>query len=359
MVYGDEDMSEVEIGGHLMRPDNAQPGLTVFRTEKGVLKRAYGPADIEGVQTEARMLKLMSGTGFAPELYEEGEDYILQEDLGVQAEMQSVHDGELLRRESARFLMTIRERKIRHGDLTGANVFIREDRPIFVDWQQSCLFGEPDPYEKRSLSDSYFFWRTMQSYKSKLHPTPDTPRVIRRWMACLGVMGGFGKRKGNPGSVVGKTLLDLGCFQGDFGALAAAEGMLPMGVDQGGFRQGEDSIAIAQEMWVGTPCQFTKTNIMDWRDFEYDVVLLFSTWAYVYNDYGQDMAYGLIARILEQCGVLFFETQLEGDGPGQKYLVTDDDVGNMLGQFGIPNPIGTFHVAGRPANRTVWQVKPK
>lgn len=349
---------EVEIGGHLMRPDNAKPGLLVFRSERGIIKRAYGPADLIGLHNEAAMLQRMEGTGFAPKLYEEGGDYIIQEDLGVQAEMQKVDDGELLRRNSARFLMKLRELRIRHGDLTGANVFIINDRPVFVDWQQSCLFDSPDPYEKRSLSDSYFFWRTMQSYPSKLHPTPDTPRVIRRWMACLGAMGGFGKSASRPeGNVIGKTLLDLGCFQGDFCALAAAEGMIPMGVDQGGFRTGEDSIAIARELWP--ELLFQKGNIIDWKGFQYDAVLLFSTWAYIYNDYGQAIAYALFEEIMSQCGSLFFETQLAGDGPGPKFLVTDDDVGNMLGQFGTPNPIGTFHVAGRPANRTVWQVKPK
>ncbi len=356
------DVDLIEIGGHKMRPDNAVPGMLVFRDTKAenIIKRGYGPADIEGVHTEAKMLRLMEDTGFTPKLYEEHDDYIVQEDLGEQEEMKEVHDGELFRRESARFLMILREKRIRHGDLTGANLFIRNDRPIFIDWQQSSLFDEDDPYEKRSLTDSYFFWRTIQSFPSKLHPTPDTPRVIRRWMACLGSMGGFGKKKSMPeGNVVGKTLLDLGCFQGDFSALAAAEGMIPTGVDMGGFRTGEDSIAIAIETWKGKAGAFNKINIMDWKDFEYDAVLMFSTWAYIYNEYGQDTAYGLISRIMDQCGVLFFETQLAGDGPGQDYLVTDDDVGNMLGQFGIPNPIGTFHVAGRPANRTVWQVKPK
>lgn len=346
---------EVEIGGHKMRPDNAEPGMLVFRDEeRGIIKRGYGPADIEGVHTEAKMLRIMEGTGFTPKLYEEGDDYIVQEDLGKQ--VYDIHDGELLRRESARFLMTIREKRIRHGDLTGANLFIKNDRPIFIDWQQSSFFDDPDPYEKRSLTDSYFFWRTMQSFPSKLHPTPDTPRVIRRWMAVSGALGGFAKRKGHPGPLVGKTLLDLGCFQGDFSALAAADGMIPTGIDMGGFRTGEDSIAIAEEMWRGKAGTFQKINIMDVRNFEYDAVLMFSTWAYIYNEYGQDAAYGLIRRIMDQCGSLFFETQLAGDGPGQAYLVTDDDVGNMLGQFGVPNPIGTFHVAGRPANRTVWRV---
>ncbi len=46
-----------------------------------------------------------------------------------------------------------------------------------------------------------------------------------------------------------------------------------------------------------------------------------------------------------------------GDGPGPKHLVTDDDVGNMLGQWGNPKPCITIPVVGRPASRTVWMVR--
>lgn len=341
------------IGGHRKQPTNDGPGLDVIRETRGIVKRAYTEGDLTGIRNEARMLKELRGTGFAPELLEEGDDYIVQEDLG---ESQPVHDGEVLRQNATRLLWTLRQHRIRHGDLTGGNIIIKGDRPIAIDFQQSHFFDEP-AQDKRKLSDSYFLWRVIQSLPSELHPTPDSPRVIRRWMAVLGSLGGL--TLGSP--LEGKTLLDLGCFQGDFCAMAAAEGMEDaVGVDRGGFRQGEDSIARGRSLWnkmgaTGKLRLFVR-DILDWPGFNYDAVLLFSTWAYIHNEYGKEKAFDLLDRIVAQCGTFFFETQLAGDGPGPDFLVTDDDVGNMLGQFGTPQPLVTIPVTGRPAERTVWKV---
>ncbi len=349
-------INRVEIGGHLMRPDNAIPGLTVFRETLGdgstrIVKEAFGPNDLEGLHNEAKMLTLMSGTGFAPELLEEHEDYIIQEDLGEHHH--EAKDGELLRHNSVKFLHTIRSKGINHGDLTGVNVFFRDNSPVAIDWQQSHMMDEKNPNPKRSLNDSYFFWRTMQSFPTKDHPTPDTPRVLRRWMAVMGGLKGWGH--GLP--LKGKTFLDLGCFQGDFCALAGLEGMNAVGVDQGGFRQGEDSVAIGNGLWdYMNNVNLVNHNILDWVDFGHDAVMMFSTWPYIFNDYGLEVAYDLLKKIIDQCGILFFETQLAGDGPGPKHLVTDDDVANMLGQWGDPEPLVTIPVTGRPASRTVWKV---
>lgn len=338
------------IGGHRKQPTNDGPGLDVIRETRGIVKRAYTEGDLIGIRNEARMLKELRGTGFAPELLEEGDDYIVQEDLG---ESQPVRDGEVLRQNATRLLWTLRQHRIRHGDLTGGNIIIKGDRPIAIDFQQSHFFDEP-AQDKRKLSDSYFLWRVIQSISAELHPTPDSPRIIRRWMAVLGSLGGL--TLGSP--LEGKTLLDLGCFQGDFCAMAAAEGMLATGVDRGGFRQGEDSINLALSLWADREdvVNFEHLDILDVDSFRYDAVLLFSTWAYIHNEYGKEKAFDLLDRIVAQCGTFFFETQLAGDGPGPDFLVTDDDVGNMLGQFGTPQPLVTIPVTGRPAERTVWKV---
>ncbi len=346
----------VPIGGH-RASSGVGPGVHVFRMGNGVIrKEAHTPEDVLGLRNEARLLRILGGTGIAPKMFDEGDDWITQEDLG---ESESVQDGENFRRNAAHTLWTLREHKIRHGDLTGVNVIIKDDWPRLIDFAQSNLFDEPIP-DKRKLSDSYYLWRTVSSFPSVEHPTPDTPRVIRRWLAVLGALEGL--RPDNP--LVGKTLLDLGCFQGDFCAMAAADGMVATGVDSGGFQSGENSIQRAIDLWdgmrVGTlvrGCFFYQQNIMDWTQFGYDAVFLFSTWAYILNDYGRDAAFALLDRIVKSCGVLFFETQLAGDGPGPDFLVTDDDVANMLGQFGSPQPLVTIPVAGRPASRTVWQVK--
>lgn len=157
--------------------------------------------------------------------------------------------------------------------------------------------------------------------------------------------------------------------------MAAADGMWAGGVDTGGFNTEINSIAEARTLWsdMSAPldghaaweranyrpgCLFWQANIMDFtfENFDLDVILLFSTWAYIYNDYGRERAFQLLADIVKSCGILFFETQLAGDGPGPDFLVTDDDVANMLGQFGTPQPLATIPVTGRPASRTVWRV---
>ena len=194
----------------------------------------------------------------------------------------------------------------------------------------------------------------MQSFPAKLHPTPDTPRVMRRWMAVVGALGGWSYKS----PLAGRRFIDLGCFQGDFCALAAAEGMKAVGIDMGGFQEGGDSIARGNELWEGIPVELIKMNIIDLKpeDVSAEIVIMFSTWPYIFNDYGLEKAYNLLKMIINNCDVFFFETQLAGDGPGPDHLVTDDDVANMLGTWGNPQPLITIPVVGRPASRTVWKV---
>jgi 2-polyprenyl-3-methyl-5-hydroxy-6-metoxy-1,4-benzoquinol methylase len=339
------------IGGHKAKPYDDGPGLDVIREAGGIVKIAHTPGDLEGIRNEARMLRLLSGSGFAPELIDEKEDRIIEEDLG---EGEPIQDGEAFRRNCVRLLWALQQVNIRHGDLTGANIIVKADRPMAIDFQQSNLYSEGPP-QKRPLSDSYFLWRFAANSPAEQHPTPDTPRVIRRWLAVLGSLGGLAPDM----PLRGKMLLDLGCFQGDFCAMAAAEGMRAHGIDTGGFNPVENSLERAAALWesmLGTNIGFAPDNILGWPHFDYDVVLLFSTWSYVLNDYGKERAFDLLARIVGGCGVLFFETQLAGDGPGPDFLVTDDDVANMLGQFGVPEPLVTIPVTGRPASRTVWKV---
>ena len=331
----------VIIGGH--------QGLDVIKENGAITKHAHNTPNIEGIHNEARMLRKLSGTGFAPELLEEGGDYIIQEDLG---ESQPVESGEVLRRNAVWLLWTLRQHRISHGDLTNVNTIIKDDRPVAIDFQQSRFFDEEMP-DKRKCSDSYYLWRTIAGVPARQHP-PDCPRVIRRWYAVLGALEGFAL--GNP--LEGMSLLDLGCFHGDFCAMAAAEGMVAHGIDQGGFRSGEDSIAEANIAWadMAGKVRFSKQNILDCDNFHYDAVLLFSTWAYIYRDFGREQAFMLLERIMAECGTLFFETQLNGDGPGLDFLVTDDDVASMLGRFGTLQLLVTIPVTGRPASRAVWKV---
>lgn len=352
----------VAIGGHV--------GMHVFRGPNGITKQALHVknnrghdvyrANVKALMNEARLLRHLANSGIAPRLYECGDDWILQEDLGVSEKPQ---DMEANRRHLVRMVATMRQYGVRHGDLTGPNVIVHQDVPRAIDWQEGHLLGEVPP-QKSPSTDSDFMGRYLAGT-----PGPDgncdTPRVGRRWLAVLGSLGGTLLKK-NPVTnlpLMGKTFMDLGCFQGDFVAMAATEGMGAWGLDPGGFRSGEDAIAIGQELWKDFP--FGEVSLVHGdalrpdRRFQYDVVMMFSTWPYLVQQVGRGEAEALLGRILQDCGVLFFETQLWGDGPGPDFLKTDADVEAMLERFGTVDHLIRIPVTGRPAARSVWRVTPR
>jgi len=355
-------MSEepVRVGGHYGLEVSHENGVIVKRVTFDGVCEADGRLweNKKAIANEARILRILAGSGIAPELIEQHDDYIVE--TYIKAE--PVEDGEQFRRNIARLLWTLRHYEIHHDDLTHQNMFVcANSTPVAVDFHEAHLYDEPCPPKHRS-PDFFYLLKWAATVASEAHPTPDTPRIIRRWFSVCGSL-----RDGNSDPHRGledKTLLDLGCFQGDFCALAAAEGMHTTGVDGGGFRTGEDSVQIAHALWDGMHGKMTwrKTDIMDVTDFNYDAVLLFSTWPYIVQTHGKKAALELLSRIMQQLsrrrqgGKLFFETQLYGDGPGPDFLQTEEDVQAMLAQVGTPKELVRVHVAGRPAHRTVWEV---
>jgi len=255
------------IGGH--------QGLTVYR-ENGIVKKwAYGgekasPRCINGVHNEARMLRELSGTGVAPQLLEEGDDYIVEEDLGVN---QPVKNLEALRRNGVRLLWTLQQHRISHGDPwirlaskgKKGNIIIRDDRPMLVDFKMSRFFDEP-MLDYRETSDQYHFWLNLAEVSSLTQP-PDASGIISRWLAVVVALGG--ETPGNP--LEGLSLLDLECKQGDLCAMAAAAGMVAHGVDRD-----ENLIAEARTLWadMAEKVTFSKPNLSNCPNPHYDVVLL-------------------------------------------------------------------------------------
>ncbi len=309
------------------------------------------------VQNETRMLEAMEGSGFTPMVLSKDEDFVVQADAG---DSRTPDDMEAYRRNCVKMLATIRARNIRHGDLTGSNIINQGDWPIAIDWQEGHYLDEPAP-QKQPFSDSFLLMRHL---KGTYGPDGqlDTPRVARRWQAILGDLGA---QFNLTLPLRDKTFLDLGCFQGDFVALAAAEGMNAYGVDAGGFRSGENSIEIGRDIWQYFP--FGLISLMHWDIMKMktfstlgemtDVAMMFSTWPYIVKDYGRDNAFNLLENVLNDTHVLYFETQLHGDGPGPDFLADDGDVVTM---FAVMNatakPLITIPVTGRPASRTVFRV---
>ena len=317
-----------------------------------------------GIAREAMMLETLEGRGIAPSLIDVGPDWSLQEDLGDS----QIPDGETFRRACTRLLYEIRQAGLRHGDLTEANIVLRDGRAWAVDWQDASWMYDEMPLQRTPMADGHFLWRFVAGTTGDREIMPDVPRVVRRWQAV---------RTHMPPNAY--SLVDLGCFQGDFVAMAAAEGMDAIGVDQGGFRTGENSIEIARHLWRGMreDIDLVQQDIRDWYSWwgrqvlvgvdppGPDVILLFSTWPYLL----QDCAFGgpgpltraegweFIRQTAQRCRVLFFETQYAGDGPGPPWLESDVDVRSGLLGVGLKGePIGSFPVTGRPASRTVWKV---
>ncbi len=314
----------------------------------------YG-MNVTAIHNEGAMLSEMTGSGYTPELIDVGDDWSSQDDVGVS---EVPLDAEVWRQNLVRMLATIRAHGLRHGDLRGSNIITRGNYPWAIDWQEAHYLTDVPP-QKSPFSDSALL---MQHITGTIGPTgvADVPRVARRWGAVLGAMGATTNLK-LP--LKGRTFLDLGCFQGDFTALAASEGMIASGVDQGGFRTGENSIQIAKRLWEGFPfgeLHFHQNNINRVHaNFGADVVIMFSTWSYIVQDFGRGPAEDILAEVINQAGTFFFENQLAGDGPGPAFFPNDDVIQETLYRLGARavKPIGTFPVTGRPASRTVWQVQ--
>ncbi len=358
-------MNPVIIGGHL--------GLDVIREGTDIRKQAKHRQGISGewagvdmfdhnvtaLKNEARMLRLMRESGYTPELLFHSGDYhsIHQEDLG---NTETPIDPEAWRRNCVRMLAEIRARGLRHGDLIGANIITIGNKPYAIDWQEGHLLTEPAP-QRNPSSDSAFLMRHIAGT-----PGPDgqmdIPRVARRWGVVLGALGA---NTNLTLPLKGKSFLDLGCFQGDFVALAAAEGMAATGIDEGGFRSGENSIEIGRKVWADFPfgeIRLARANIIldspkQWSG--HDVVMMFSTWPYIVQNIGWERACDLLYQVIKNNEVLFFETQLYGDGPGPEQLKDDGDVDGLLLSLGATTVknLGSFPVTNRPASRTIWEVR--
>ena len=345
----------------------AHHGQVTTRTPEGIRKQAVRgdgedryAARCAGIAREAMMLETLEGRGIAPRLIDVGPDWSLQEDLGDSA----IPDGERFRRACTRLLYEIRQAGLRHGDLTEANIVLRDDRAWAVDWQDASWTADERPLQRSGQPDGHFLWRFVAGTAGYREIMPDVPRVVRRWQAV---------RTHMPPNAY--SLVDLGCFQGDFVAMAAAEGMASLGIDQGGFRTGENSIAIARELWAPLMAnrvnlvEFQQGDIREWvahaPSHKADIILLFSTWPYLLQDAGwgtpgpltRAQGWEFIRQTAERCRVLFFETQYAGDGPGPPWLRDDADMARELQALGLNHePVGTFPVTGRPASRTVWKV---
>ena len=313
-------------------PDN-NTIVKVSTTEKGLILLA----------NEARWLHHLGESDFTPRLLMDEPGRIVMQDLG---ESQEVFNLFNFRRNSIFLLNMLRFYGVKHGDLTAPNIIIKNDHPMAIDWGEAVELGGSLP-SKRPEPDATHLWAVVAAHK-------DTTRFAGRWLAIREAYG--------VDRLEGSSMLDLGCHEGAFVAAVAVEGVKSLGIDQD-----REVIKRAFALWpgLGGNAGFIHCNIMDFitstlvkQRFHFG--LLLSVWPYLVNQYGKIESLELLETIKAKCEVLFFETQLYGDGPGPLYLAHKDDVAEMLAKLpgvGKVEEIVTILVAGRDAARTVFMVK--
>jgi tRNA A-37 threonylcarbamoyl transferase component Bud32 len=344
----------------------------VYRTREGILKVPRDEHNEEAVAREMMALLRLKGLNIAPAVYRYDGDGLLQEDLGDTVKQpRDVAAAERLRREVAWMVAAMRSRALRHGDLTDRNWIMWADGSVkAIDFQEAHVIGIEDAPQKQPVSDSALALRVLSNVLNDENDTADTPRIARRWKAILDDLGAH---KDLTLPLVGQTLYDFGTFQGDFCAWAAVEGMYAIGYDRGGFQSGVDSIEVGREIWSGFPFGHIDLRHGDIGQVlaeanlpHGDVGIIFSTWVYILHERGQLEAEAVLSRLLNLVDVLYFETQLYGDGPGWEGHRTGEDIAAHLVRIGgVPKAIATFPVTGRrnaelgedvQAMRIVWRV---
>lgn len=312
------------------RNTDHQTIIKVANTEQGLILLA----------NEARWLHHLNGSGFTPRLFMDEPGRIVMQDLGDSQEVFNLYN---FRRKAILLLNTLRYFGVKHGDLTAPNIIVKNDSPMAIDWGEAVELGGSLP-SKRPEPDATHLWAVVAANK-------DTTRMAGRWLAIREAYG--------VNRLEGSTMLDLGCHEGAFVAAAAVEGVESIGVDHD-----KEAISRAFNLWSGlVSVGFIHYNIMDFipsinQHFHFG--LLLSVFPYLANVYGGKEALDLLAAIKAKCRVLFFETQLYGDGPGPDFFGIKSDVAQMLSYLpGVSTieEIVTIPVAGRDAARTVFMVK--
>lgn len=313
-------------------------GMVVYREGNVVIKAAKDEVNALALSNAYRFHKTLNGFPFMPALV----SYVPGQLSYEFVEEDAVTDTELARRNVARMLHILRQRHVIHGDMTAPNLFFRNNQPVVIDWDQAIFTHEPKP-QKRPKSDAVHVWPAVVAKAG------DPSRVIRRWLACLPYLEyyiGWG------------SFLDLGTHMGDFVALAAAQGFQGRGVDGEHIRP---CIQEATALWSHYGCDFVKYDIVEYLEtsISYDVIMLFSTWPYIVQQRGEQIAREVLKRCIELSSIFLFEVQLLGDGPGPEFLRNKEDVIALLLSCGASSveEVITIKVESREAERTVWEVK--
>ena len=324
-----------------------------------VVARSGGPnpAITKEAKTEAGRIELsrehaflvhLADTGYVPEVYifDQGTERhalverLVMEDVGESHEITNEYD---FRTSLTLMLNTFRVKHVIHGDLTSVNVRIVDNMVKAIDWGESRFFSEFDRKDKRPEGDTWHAWNFASQWS-------DGARVARRWFAIYNsIVKHFG-----GAYIPDATLLDVGCFHGDVAAAASAAGMSVYAIDVD-----PRVIEIAKARWASLTTVFKQQEATAMGElWRVDVVTILSVYPYIVQRYGDLVAKQWLTNTIEAAGLVFFECQLAGDGPGPSWMVNTDRVQSFLENCGgrEVEAVVEIELPDRETTRTVFKV---
>lgn len=107
---------------------------------------------------EYYFLRVMQNSGYVPgDVVHEGIELVSMEYV----RHEPVTDPEEFWRHFSPVLQAMRDRGIRHGDLTEYSVLVNNNKPVIIDWAEARIATSPIE-SKRPDGDSYWLRRTMR-----------------------------------------------------------------------------------------------------------------------------------------------------------------------------------------------------
>ncbi len=310
--------------------------VKVWRDGNQIVKSAFDEVNCKWLFQHWKALQALKHTPYVPQPVSWNGHTLVMEFV----EDSPITDTFQLRYHLIHMLHEFQKAGLVHGDSTNVNMRIRNNIPVLFDWDQSTFIFQQHRPQKNPQPDIHFALPVVA------HHGKDPSRILSRWKhsrAAIKYYLGWG------------TFLDLGTHKGEFPALASLDGMKAHGIDEEFMRP---CIEDAKELYGALGCTFEAVDMVNMHNFEADVVMLFSAWAYITHQRNQDVADDILRRCIGDSNILLFETQLYRDGPGLNIHREDGDVVDHLYKLGAKHvePVVTLEKVTDGKLRTVWRV---
>lgn len=132
-------------------------GFDIEHKNGYVYWRPLGPIETNFLINEWWFLNMLKDTPYVPKPIKWTDDEMIVSDVG---KSEKITIPSKFVAHCARFIRILKERGIRHGDLTGKNIIVKDNVPVVVDWKQSKIASDPT-MDKRPEGDAYHLLATI------------------------------------------------------------------------------------------------------------------------------------------------------------------------------------------------------